>query len=270
MNKSHRGAIRNVNLFSYSLSVVLVLGYIIIYRLYPFNDSWNDIALSGITAASAAFAAIIATLIYRHYELDDPPRIVWKNLMYACWLWLLGEVIWGYFYVAIGEVPVGSADWTWVVGFVFFTLALYHQYKLVDPSRVNYFRKIAIVAWVIVLLIPLAIAYFTNSFDFETYITYYYPFADLAVGIAGLMLMFVFQGGTLMRPWVGLVVFSVTDLLYAWAEQTGLYAWSIENSNILTLFIDVSYIIAYIILALGFLGHWVFVNYGIQGWDEDL
>ncbi|HSO11852.1 MAG TPA: hypothetical protein VLT51_05720 [Anaerolineales bacterium] len=264
MNVNHRDSVRAAYLFSYSLSAILLVGYVVVYMLYPFEGSWNDILLNTITAISSAFAAGIATSTFLHYEKDDMPRIVWQNLTIACWLWFVGEVIWGYFYVTLGDIPTGAADWTWVLGFIFFTLALYHQYILIAPSRKNFYRNIAIGAWVVVLLIPLAIVYFTNTLDLQSYIDFYYPFADLAVGIAGVMLMFAFQGGTLMLPWLGLVVFSITDFLYAWAEKTGVYAWSSENSNLLTLFIDTSYLAAYLILALGFLGHWILIRYGIQ------
>jgi hypothetical protein len=92
----------------------------------------------------------------------------------------------------------------------------------------------------------------------------FYSAADLAVGIAGSLLIFTFQGGAMMRPWLGLVVFGVTDFLYAWAEQTGLYAWSVENGNLLSLIVDSSYLAAYLILALGFIAHWTLLRYGID------
>jgi hypothetical protein len=264
MNEEHKKNRRATFNYTYIFAMLLLAGYIIVYQFAPFKGSWNDVALNFLTALSAAFAAVIASLIFYHYEKDDMPRIVWKNLMIACWLWFVGEVIWGYFAVTLGEVPVWIVDWSWILGFIFFTLALYHQYSLITPSRKIFYRNIAIGAWIVVLLIPLAIVYFENSLDLRTYIDYYYPFADLAVGIAGIMLIFTFQGGELMRPWLGLVAFGITDFFYAWAEQTGIYAWSSEHGNLLTLLIDSSYLAAYLILALGFLGHWVLLRYGIQ------
>jgi hypothetical protein len=265
MIEETKGARRISNVHSYILSILILAGYITVYQLSPFQAPWNDIALNALTALSAAFAAILATLIFLHYEKDDMPRIIWMNLMIGCWLWFLGEVLWGYFAVTIGEVPPGVVDWTWVIGFICFTLALYYQYALVDPSRKVFFRNVAIGAWIVVLSIPLAIIYFTNNMDLRTYIDFYYPFADLAVGIAGILLISTFfQGGQLMRPWIGLVVFGITDFFYAWAEQAGVYSWSSENNSLLTLTIDASYLAAYLILAIGFLGHWILIRYGIQ------
>jgi hypothetical protein len=263
MNEEIKGGRRISLNHAYIFSAVIVTGYIVFYQFAPFDEPWNDIILNILTPIAAGFAAIMASLIFHHYEKDDAPRSIWQNLMIGCWLWFLAEVIWGYLIMVRGEVAVGIMDGVWVLGFIFFTLALYHQYSLIAPSKKNFHRNVAIVTWTIVLLIPLAIASLTNSLNIKTYVDFFYPFADLAVGIAGVLLIFAFQGGSLMRPWVGLVVFGITDFLYAWAEQTGLYAWSAESGNLLTLFIDTSYTAAYLILGLGFLSHWILIKYGI-------
>jgi len=268
MNEKGNGSKRATLIIAYFLAVIFLAGYIVVYQYVPFADPWNDIILNFLTALSAASAAGIASLIFFYYDKDDMPRIIWKYLMIACWLWFVGEAIWGYFAVTFGEVPVGVVDWSWILGFIFFTLALYNQYSLLSPEKKDFYRNIAIAAWIVVLLIPLVFMYFSGSPDVKTYIDYFYPFADLAVGIAGILLIYTFQGGQLMRPWVGLVVFGITDFLYAWAEQTGVYAWSSEQGNLLTLAIDASYLAAYLILALGFLAHWVLLRYGIQEIQE--
>jgi hypothetical protein len=262
LNEELKKSAQSVRTCLYILMVILLAGYIIVYQFSPFEALWNEIILNTVTALSAALAAGIATLIFLNHEKDDMPRIVWKNLMIACWLWFVGEVIWSYFYITRNEVPVGVADWSWLVGFIFFTLALYHQYSLIKPSKKNLYRNIAFGAWIVVLLLPLVNVYYTNTLDPRTYIDFYYPFADLALGIAGILLAFTFQGGALMRPWIGLVVFGITDFLYGWAIQVGIYAWSEENSNLLSLFIDTTYVAAYLILALGFLGYWILIQYG--------
>lgn len=264
MNEEPKGSARTVVACSYILAIILLAGYVIVYQYSPFEAPWNDVILNTLNALSAAFAAGAATLVFFHYEIDDMPRIVWKNLMIACWLWFIGEVNWGYFAVVRGEVPLGAADWGWVLGFIFFTLALYQQYSLITPTKKNLYRNIAIGAWIAALLIPLAFIYIANTLDFQAYIDFFYPVADLAVGIAGILLVFTFRGGSLMRPWIGLVVMGFADFLFAWAEQTGIYAWSVGDSNLISLFIDSIYIAAYLILALGFMGHWILIRYGIQ------
>jgi len=270
MNVEHNQNSRRtlMKLSAYVIAAALLANYIYIYQTYPFEGSWNDIILSAITVLAAAFAAFIATLAFFHYDKDDQPRVIWKNLMIACWLWVVGEIIWGYYYVTLGEVPPSIADVSWTLGFIYFTLALYYQHSLVTASKKLYYRNIAIGSWIVTLLIPfVVIPILSIAWSLRAYIDFWYPFADLAVGIAGMMLVFTFQGGTLMRPWIGLVVFAFADVLYAWAEQSGLYAWSTQNNNLLTLFIDSSYLAAYLILALGFLGHFLFLRYGFQSND---
>jgi len=269
MNAENNGSARTLLTVSgYVIAMALLGSYIYIYQTYPFEGAWNDILLSAITALAAAFAAVVATLAFSHYDKDDQPRIVWKNLLIACWLWFLGEVIWGYYYVTLGEVPPSIADVSWTLGFVYFTIAIHQQHSLIASSRKLYYRNIAIGAWIVTLLIPLiVIPLLKSEWNLRAYIDFWYPFADLAVGIAGIMLMFTFQGGTLSRPWIGLVVFAFADILYAWAEQSWLYAWSSQNSSLLTLFIDSSYLAAYLILALGFLGHLLLLRYGFQSRD---
>lgn len=245
-------------------SVGLLIGYIVIYQLAPFDEPWNTIILNAATVLAAGFAAIMATRILNYFEKDEGPHKVWQNIMLGCWLWFAGEALWSIFNYLYGEAPMGLFDICWIVGFVYFTLALYHQYALVVPSKKTFYRNVAIVAWIVVLLAPLPFVFLNPNPSLKTYLDFFYPFADLAVGIAGLLLIFVFQGGSLMRPWIGLVVFGVTDFLYAWAEQSGLYAWSVDEGNLLSLFIDTTYVAAYIILALGFLAHWMQLRYGID------
>jgi hypothetical protein len=209
---------------------------------------------------------LVSTLIFVQYHPEDHPRRIWLNIMIAGWFWFLGELIWqiyAYFYDSVVPVP-SLADACWVIGFVFFTLAFYHQYVLVTSVQKDTIRTYAIGAWLLSLLIPAVYLSITNSFSLDFLVEFYYPFADLAVGLAGLALVFIFRGGALMRPWLGLMVFGLSDLLYAWAEKTQMYTASAESGNLLSLLIDTTYLTAYLILAIGYLGHWMLLRYGLR------
>lgn len=270
MNKENNelkstGAIPVV-VFFYAVSFLLFVGYILFYHFSPFEGSFNNLVLNSITSIAALSVAVISTAIFFHYQPQDFPRKIWKSLMLGSWSWFIAEVIWQIYAFIYEEVPVpGIADLGWVLGFIFFTIALYQQYAIINPSRVDTIRVFAIGTWLVVMLIPAVILTVLDSFSIGSYIDFYYPFADLSVGIAGLALILVFNGGALMRPWIGLMVFGASDLLYAWAEKTGIYAWSANNSNILTIVIDSSYLAAYLILAIGFLGHWILITRGLRG-----
>lgn len=250
----------------YAMSAVLIVAYIYLYQYAPLDATLNDVLLNSIITLGAFSAALVSTFIFFQYQPEERPRRVWLNIMIAGWLWFLGELLWQlYAYFNDSVVPVPSlADACWIGGFVFYTLAFYHQYALVTSAQKDTIRTFAIAAWLVVMLIPAVYLTITDSFSLNYFIEFYYPFADLAVGLAGLALILIFQGGALMRPWIGLMVFGLSDLLYAWAEKTQMYSVSAENGNLLSLVIDTSYLAAYLILGIGFLGHWVLLRYGLR------
>jgi hypothetical protein len=249
----------------YVIATLLLSVYIFFYQFFPLSYPANDIVLNSIVSFSALSVAFIASMISSHYGQEDQPGRVWQGIMIAGWMWFLGEIAWQIYAGYYGDVPTPSpADVFWVTGFLFFTSAFYHQYAILYPTRKDAIRTIAVGAWLLVLLVPALYLTFTNSFTIGLFIEFYYPFADLAIGIAGLALALVFRGGALMRPWIGLMIFGLSDLLYAWAEKTNVYAVSAENGNLLSLFIDTTYIAAYLILGVGFLGHWILLKYGVR------
>ena len=261
-----RSIVRPVVAAFYALSLVLIAAYIILYQYTPLAPVLNDVVLNSIITFGALTGAVIATLIFLYYQPEDRPRKVWLNIMIANWLWFLGELLWQiYAYFNDSNVPVPSlADACWIGGFLFFTFAFYHQYVILTPAQKDTIRTFAIGTWLVVMLIPAVYLSLTDSFTVNFYVEFYYPFADLAVGLAGLALVFIFRGGALMRPWIGLMVFGLSDLLYAWREKTQLYAASAESGNLLSLLIDTTYLAAYLILAVGFLGQWVLLRYGLS------
>ncbi|MBI2333097.1 MAG: hypothetical protein HYU84_13230 [Chloroflexi bacterium] len=244
-----RSVMRPVVTAFYIMSAVLIAAYIVLYQYTPLEAVLNDVLLNSIISLSALAAALISTFIFLQYQPEDNPRRVWQNIMIAGWLWFLGELLWQiYAYFNDSVVPVPSlADASWVGGFVFYTFAFYHQYMLIVPSQKDTIRTYAIGAWLVAMLIPAAYLTITDSFSLAYFIEFYYPFADLAVGLAGLLLVFIFHGGALMRPWIGLMVFGLSDLLYAWAEKTQMYSVSAENGNLISLVIDTTYLAAYLV-----------------------
>lgn len=252
-------------LISYAVVAALLVAYLTIYKLTPFGAPFDNLALNTITSMAALAVAGVSTAIFLHYHPDDHPRKIWKNMMIGAWLWFSGELAWQVYAFIFEEVPVPSiADLGWMVGFFFYTVAIYYQYSAIKPAQVETIRLYAIGAWIVVFLLPLVLLSVANSFSIDAYIDFFYPFADLAIGAAGLMLVFYFRGGALMRPWIGMMVVGVSDMLYAWAANSNLYAWSVENGNLLTLFIDSTYLLAYLILAIGFLGQWMLLTRGLQ------
>jgi len=254
-----------VNLTGLLIAIFLFATYVYLYQLAPLEEPWNDAALNLITSFSALLAAGVATAIYLHYHPEDLPRKVWVNLAIGSWFWFLGDTLWGILAYQVIEVPTPSiADPAWIIGIAFFTIAFYYQYVIIFPVQKQRILAITISAWLVAMIVPAVALLSAGAFGWGAYVDYYYPASEILIGIAGIALVVAFQGGALVRPWIGMVVFSISDFFYAWAEQFGLYEWSSANNSMLTLAIDVSYLAAYLILAFGFLGHWILIKYGLR------
>jgi len=250
----------------YLFSVVLIAGYVFIYQSAPFEGILNDTVLNILIALASLLAAVVSTANFRHYQPEDQPRTMWRYIMLASWSWFLSEVVWDVLYFKVVEVPTPNvADIGWIAGYVFFAVAIYYQYVLILPSMQNRIRNIIYGVLSLVVAMPFLALSIMGDFTLENYINYFYPFFDLSIVVAGVIVIYFFQGGMLMRPWLGMIVFAVADFLYAWAIQTGIYSWSVDTGNSLTLIADSSYLFAYLILALGFISHWILIKFGLRG-----
>jgi len=70
------------------------------------------------------------------------------------------------------------------------------------------------------------------------------------------VLVLVLDGGLLSRPWItiamGCFCISLSDLLYAFALSRGIYlVASPDGLNLISYVVNVSYTLAYVLLALG-------------------
>jgi hypothetical protein len=54
----------------------------------------------------------------------------------------------------------------------------------------------------------------------------------------------------------------LADGLYAWLAEGGNYSFTLQNSNLMTLFVDSLYLISYLVLGLGFLAQYFVLRYG--------
>jgi hypothetical protein len=250
-------------------AVLLTAIYILIYWLQPFAQIWNTIFSDLFLVIASSFAAIVATLIWVRYEPSDAPRRVWSYFAIGLWLWVVAEIIWGYLNVTQGEVLEGPADVFWIISYVFFAQALLSQYQIVAHPTKRELISRSLIAILFLIVLYLLIYSALNSASESTskldvVINSFYPAADLLLALIALWLARNFVGGAFSRPWLGLLAFSFADLLYAWIEVSGLYAWSANQGNLLSGISDVAYLAAYLILGLGIMSHWVFLKYGLR------
>jgi hypothetical protein len=250
-------------------AVIFIAIYITLYLFEPFSDVWNSILGNSLVVIASSFTASVATMIWAHYDKTDTPRRIWAYFAIGLWLWVAGELTWGYQNVTIGEVPEGPADVFWVISYFFLGSALLFQYQiLVRPARQELWSRI--LTGILLLIALNLIIYRVLTSGEETVIVFdvalnsFYPAADLLLALIALWLARNFMGGAFSRPWLGLLAFTFADLLYAWIEASGLYSWSVNEANPLSTITDVAYVGAYLVLGLGVLSQWVFLKYGLR------
>ncbi|MDQ2693388.1 MAG: hypothetical protein M3Y68_15230, partial [Chloroflexota bacterium] len=187
----------------------------------------------------------------------------------ALWLCFAADVTWGYVYMTAGEGSFWLADAFWILSYGLFGLALVQQFKILHQPSARRLWSWVLVAILCLLAFTLAIYYLVTSqmpfpFSLNAAINSFYPAADFLMAVIALRLIRHFQGGAFSRPWIGLLVFSFSDLLYAFLEASGMYAWSLEQGNLLTTITDVAYLGSYLVLGLGVLSMWLFLRYGLR------
>lgn len=241
-----------------ALFIALIGLYIYSYQFNPFPEGVADIVTSAMVVLAAALAGWTSTAMARRYSSGTPPRLIWLHFTLAVWGWAIGEAIWAYEYVTGGPeaAQLSLADGFWVVCYLLFIISQYRQYALIYRPD----RKTSIAYLSFAFMAVLMFTYFYGIWllgsspeadPLTTYLNAFYAIGDLALAIGALVIVFAFRNGALGRPWLGLLVFAFSDLLYAWLESSGLYAWSVEQGNILTAITDTTYSAAYLVIAFG-------------------
>ncbi len=251
----------------FCLAFVALYSYL--YVSAPFPGNVSDVVTSGMITLSAVIAAVMGTLVWRRYGKSTPPRRVWLYYMTGLWGWAIAEVIWLVEYAVGGEelAHFSIADLFWVVSYLFLLSALAYQYMLI-------YRPRGLIMAAYIALSLLAVLVFTYLYglwlantndlalDLKILVNAFYPIGDLALALGALLLTYAFRDGALGRPWLGLLVFTFSDLLYSLLETSGLYAWSISEGNFLTIVTDVTYMAAYLAIAFGCYLQWLLLSYG--------
>jgi hypothetical protein len=249
------------------LAVVSIATYLYLYQVEPLPANLNDLVSSGMVCMAALAGAIVSTLVWTRYGKGTPPRRIWMHFALALWGWTIAETVWLYEYWIDGAYTLGPADIFWVFSYIFFIVALYGQYALIYRPA----QRVGMVYLFLSILAVFGLSYAYalwlssangQSLTLETLVNAFYVVADIGLTAGALRLVFVFRDGALGRPWIGLVIFSFSDLLYSWLETNGQYAWSISQGNWLTTLTDTTYLAAYLAIAFGCYLQWLLLFYG--------
>lgn len=247
-------------------AVLFIAIYIFVYLQEPFPGTWNDILINGLLVIAAVLTAVTATLLWTRYDKADTPRRIWCCFAIGLWLWATAELMYGYLDITQDEVGVGFPDVFWVLAYVFFAYGLFVQYRLLaNPAKQVLLKQgaLATLALIVVYLLVyrLLIGSVNAPSQLDAIVNSFYPVADLFLAVIAVWLFSHFRGGAFARPWLGLLAFSFTDLLYAWLDTSGLYD---QVNNVWTALFDTTYMGAYLILGLGILSQWAFLKYGLR------
>jgi hypothetical protein len=245
---------------------LLVASYALIYRYEPFGD-WSRLILDSITILAALTCAVTLTVIVTFYHPGEPPRQIWIYFALALWMWTIGEVIWGGYNLFMGEVPdITFGDAFYFSGYIFFTLALASQYRLVlfAPGRKIFW--IAAGIWLATIAATLLLMIAWKSQSFAEFLAYFYPLGDMVGGVAALVLVITFRGSALARPWISLLAFVFSDTLYLWATTQDLYAWNATDGFVgqewITMGVEMVYLVAYMIMFWGVFQQYLTLRFG--------
>lgn len=254
-------------------AVLMLAVYFVIYWFQPFSEFTNTFLINSFPALAACFGATTATMIRGMYEEGETPRRVWGNFAIGLWLWMAGEISWGYINLIYGEVPVGIQDVFWMTAYLFFGQALLVQYKILNqPTARQVLSRGSVVLLLIVAIIwfvyRLLLTTSQTMDKLDAFVNAFYPAVDLSLSVVAIWLVRNFAGGAFARPWWGVLAFSFSDLLYAWLELSGTYAWSVDQGNLLSVVTDITYFGAYLILGLSVLSQWLFMKYGLRASTE--
>jgi hypothetical protein len=251
-------------------AVALLAAYVWVYQAGPFSPWVNRAFLNAANVLLAGFGGCMAALVARYFQPDEPGRWLWVSFSAALWSWALGDTVWGVFNVLWEVVPdLSWADPFWGLGYVFFFLAMLRQYELIFPHRKRFLRGLMAILVSGGALLALGIlAALGEGGSFENYLAILYPIADLELGILAVILVMTFHRGWLARPWLGLLVFVVSDTLYILTTSLNLYDFSMRE-DLVSLVVDAMYIVAYIAVGWGIFQHYLFVWLGSQATLED-
>ena len=241
------------------LAGMLVMGGIIL--LYGFYDRLGPLTVAAVydpvLVIVALGAAVEALLLWRASERGEQLRQVWGWLTVGLFLWAIAEAVWVFFELFLQQDPFPSvADAVWAAGYVVLFVALVLRLRSLRTALPYPLALILIGAAGLAVAVVFVIAPILSSDEYsllEKALTTFYGVGDLVVGLMALACVFVLIGGQLSWPWAiitaGLLIMTVCDLLYYYADWSGTYGG--PTLTVVTALADIPYLAAYLALTLG-------------------
>ncbi len=257
--------------------LLLLAAYAYVYYGGPLDTpDWDYLdyqVTSRLTVLPAIAAAALGLLVTAQFQPGEPPRRIWLFFSLGWLCWVAGEISdMVYNYVYWYEPALPELTWTdlcWSVGYLFFGLALYHQFRLaygLEKSKKTWIYA-AGVALALLLTAGLTIlarrAGLGEDYSwFARYVGVMYPVFDLAAGGAAVWLSLLFGRGKWGRQWWALIAFAISDGFGTFFWMGGGNQLSDDAYNLIDTVSSTIYVAGYVIAALAFLSHYFMLRYG--------
>ncbi|MEM4245897.1 MAG: hypothetical protein QW390_01220 [Candidatus Bathyarchaeia archaeon] len=195
-------------------------------EIMPFFSNLSVTALSLIAALSAA-------VNLRRYGLRGKIPRCFILILAASVLWFLGEAIWSFYALVLGEAfPYPSlADLFWVAGFPVMAGGLAYYLRAFEASfdRVRFGAGLAVSTALVLIIIATLIAPVMepSSDPLARAFDLLYPLLDAAIIFIIIVAVFTFRGGRIGRAWyllaASLFMDAAADVMFGHAAATGAY-----------------------------------------------
>lgn len=241
-------------------AIAVLAVFIAIYTLQPGGLGLLTLVTDCLFAATAMAAAVLALRASSRFESGTPYRRAWLILGLGLALWAGAELLWANFQLSLGGgVPYPSpADLIWALGFVPLTIGLFLGHRSLGV-RLSRRQRLAAVAAYALLLALLGVGwlrplYFSQPAVpvVEAILGTTYLVGDLTLAFIATLSLLVLWDGVVGRPWlpiaIGMLLFAISDTVFAYADWSGRYA---VGANLLSGLIDIAYLAAYLSIALG-------------------
>ncbi|MEJ5201456.1 MAG: hypothetical protein WHV66_04410 [Anaerolineales bacterium] len=175
---------------------------------------------------------------------------------------MIAEIWWFTADILLQELPFPSgADFFWVAAYIPIIAALATRSSSL-PKSLSLYQQISI--WILGLVytgitgffvLRPAVANFVSDTMLGGFVSVFYPLADITLFALSLRTLFSYRQGLYGRAWTwisaGFALFAVSDLLFGYTVNAGLYYPEGELNLISTVGVDVTYSASYFLCLVG-------------------
>lgn len=241
-----------------ALSMMLL---VLINIATPFGEAFFETS-NTLLSPLAAFLAAFAFYQVRRVEKDPASLRLWTCMTAGMALWGLADVIWAVYEVFMQvEAPYPSfGDLLWIAAYPVMLYGLVSRLKSlrVHPTKTQRYLVMALAMFWLVLTGAFVLRPIMSDFSaermLEGLVNIFYPLGDLALVTFASYYFILLSKGRFALAWrlifAGLMLMTASDLIFSYATWNNLY-YPESGLNFVTVFIETTYVGAYVISALG-------------------